>query len=129
MTTDQQQPCLFCSLTGIEIVASEGSVVAFHDKFPVTSGHLLIIPVVHRRHFFELSQQEVLDSWTLIHRLRTKLLQDDTTIDGFNIGMNCELSAGQTVFHSHIHLIPRRSGDTSKPKGGVRGVIPGKQAY
>ena len=48
---------------------------------------------------------------------------------GFNIGMNCEESAGQTVFHAHIHLIPRRDGDTPHPRGGVRGVIPGKMGY
>ena len=48
---------------------------------------------------------------------------------GFNVGINEGTSAGQTIFHAHIHLIPRRDGDTNNPRGGVRGVIPAKQSY
>jgi diadenosine tetraphosphate (Ap4A) HIT family hydrolase len=50
-------------------------------------------------------------------------------ITGFNVGINAGSSAGQTVFHVHVHLIPRRDGDVADPKGGVRGVIPSKQRY
>jgi diadenosine tetraphosphate (Ap4A) HIT family hydrolase len=53
----------------------------------------------------------------------------DTTIDGFNIGMNCGETAGQTIFHCHVHLIPRRKGDVENPRGGVRHIIAGKGYY
>ena len=58
-----------------------------------------------------------------------KIQEGDNSITGFNIGMNSGESAGQTIMHSHIHLIPRREGDTPKPRGGVRGVIPDKMDY
>ena len=57
------------------------------------------------------------------------MTEADSTITGFNIGTNCGESAGQTIFHAHLHLIPRREGDTANPKGGVRGVIPDKMGY
>ena len=49
--------------------------------------------------------------------------------DGYNVGINCEDAAGQTVMHLHIHLIPRYDGDMENPRGGVRGVIPKKRIY
>jgi diadenosine tetraphosphate (Ap4A) HIT family hydrolase len=49
--------------------------------------------------------------------------------DGFNVGINVNEAAGQSVFHVHVHLIPRYKGDVENPKGGVRGVIPWKQKY
>ena len=69
------------------------------------------------------------DAADLIRVLKNKLESSDKSITGFNIGMNSGESAGQTVMHSHIHLIPRRDGDTKKPRGGVRGVIPNKMSY
>jgi ATP adenylyltransferase len=53
----------------------------------------------------------------------------DKNVTGFNVGVNSGFSAGQTIFHAHIHLIPRREGDLANPRGGVRGVIPDKQSY
>jgi len=61
--------------------------------------------------------------------LRNKISSVDTKVIGFNVGTNCGEYAGQTVMHAHIHLIPRRVGDTHNPRGGVRGVIPEKMAY
>lgn len=66
---------------------------------------------------------------SLARVLRTRLANQDPKITGFNVGVNCGLAAGQTVMHAHIHLIPRRSGDTDNPRGGVRGVIPARMAY
>jgi diadenosine tetraphosphate (Ap4A) HIT family hydrolase len=54
---------------------------------------------------------------------------EDPTIEGFNIGVNVGASAGQTVFHCHIHLIPRRTGDVANPRGGVRNVFPKRGDY
>jgi diadenosine tetraphosphate (Ap4A) HIT family hydrolase len=65
----------------------------------------------------------------LIHSQKTYLDEVDKTIDGYNIGMNCGETAGQSVWHCHVHLIPRRKGDVENPKGGVRHVIPNKGNY
>ena len=111
------------------IVAELDSIWAVEDRYPVTEGHLLIVPKRHTNDWFEMSADEMQDAVALIGRLRAKLLASDSTITGFNIGTNCGVSAGQTIFHAHIHLIPRRDGDTPDPTGGVRGVIPGKMSY
>ena len=85
-----------------------------------------------RRHvgdYFDLHQPERNAIDRLVHECRDHLSASDNTIDGFNVGANAGQSAGQTVFHVHVHLIPRRTGDTENPRGGVRGVIPAKQDY
>jgi diadenosine tetraphosphate (Ap4A) HIT family hydrolase len=61
--------------------------------------------------------------------MKERIIKRDSAVTGFNIGANCGKSAGQTVFHAHIHLIPRRDGDTPNPRGGVRGAIPDKMSY
>lgn len=65
----------------------------------------------------------------LLDEVRTQIEGADPSVTGFNIGMNCGEDAGQTVHHAHIHLIPRRHGDVEEPRGGVRGVIPGRANY
>ena len=65
----------------------------------------------------------------LILSLKNDILKNDPSVTGFNMGVNSGESAGQTIMHAHIHLIPRRDGDTPNPRGGVRGVIPDKMAY
>ena len=57
------------------------------------------------------------------------IIEKDHRPDGYNIGMNCGAAAGQTIFHLHVHLIPRYRGDASDPRGGVRNSIPGKGNY
>lgn len=121
--------CPFCSISEGRIITEYFSVVAIRDGFPVSKGHTLIIPKRHTRDFFTMTQNEKLDALELIGRVCSELQAKDRTIVGFNIGMNCGEAAGQSVMHAHIHIIPRREGDTPKPKGGVRGVIPGKMGY
>ena len=72
---------------------------------------------------------EVSATHQLLHEVKDKLCSSDETITGFNIGMNAGKSSGQTVFHSHTHLIPRREDDVDNPEGGVRHVIKGKGYY
>ena len=122
--------CRFCpdAIAG-QVVAEYESVWAVEDRYPVSKGHLLIVPKRHTTDWFEMSPAEKRDADRLIGHLRAKLLASDSTITGFNIGTNCGASAGQTIFHAHIHLIPRRTGDTADPTGGVRGVIPGRRSY
>ena len=119
--------CPFCN--GVKLVLKNNSVFAMKDNYPVSDGHHLIIPFRHTDDYFTMTKTERDDATELIRVLKNKLEQKDPTITGFNIGMNSGESAGQTVMHSHIHLIPRRDGDTKKPMGGVRGVIPDKMDY
>jgi diadenosine tetraphosphate (Ap4A) HIT family hydrolase len=76
-----------------------------------------------------MTEKERRDAEALLLILKSRISAADRTVTGFNIGINCGESAGQTVFHAHIHLIPRRDGDTPHPRGGVRGVIPDKMSY
>jgi diadenosine tetraphosphate (Ap4A) HIT family hydrolase len=122
--------CRFCmDRIKSQITAEYGSVWAVEDRYPVTQGHHLIIPKRHTRDWFSMTDEERRHAEELIIILKNRLSEADETITGFNIGMNCGASAGQTIFHAHIHLIPRRNGDTQDPTGGVRGVIPDKMSY
>ena len=122
--------CPFCSsVTLSRVVAYHGTVFALDDKFPVTPGHLLVIPRRHVPDWFAMNDAERRDAETLLILLRERILSGDPLVAGFNIGMNCGQSAGQLVMHAHIHLIPRYNGDMADPRGGVRGVIPGRQKY
>jgi len=124
--------CLFCELQTVDrgrIVAENHSAYAIRDGFPVTPGHTLVIPKRHAETFFDLTEGELLACSRLLHEQREAILAEDGAVQGFNIGMNAGAAAGQTVFHCHIHLIPRRVGDVENPRGGVRHVIPGKGFY
>lgn len=99
-----------------------------HDKYPVSSGHLLIISKEHRRDFFDLSDEEKKELPLLITRAKS-LIEKEHKPTGYNIGMNCGTSAGQTIFHFHCHVIPRYKGDVENPRGGIRNVIPGMGDY
>lgn len=121
--------CIFCKLGNRKIEFENNLAIAFYDLFPVTEGHLLIIPKRHAKDYFELKQAEINAINEIISMAREKMLEKDKSIQGFNIGINNGKAAGQTIFHSHIHLIPRREGDVVDPRGGVRHVIPGKGKY
>ena len=103
--------------------------MVIRDLFPVTDLHTLIIPKRHAETYFDLSDVELDEMQGVLRRQREVILEQDEMVTGFNIGINSGEDAGQTVFHCHIHLIPRRKGDVPEPRGGVRGVIPGKQRY
>jgi diadenosine tetraphosphate (Ap4A) HIT family hydrolase len=111
------------------MIALEGSVIAIRDKYPVTKLHTLILPKRHVSDYFDFTPEERENAERLLRSLRETILKEDPSVTGFNIGMNCGLSAGQTIMHAHIHLIPRRDGDIPNPRGGVRGVIPAKMDY
>jgi len=122
--------CRFCfEKVKSRIVSEYGSAFAIKDKFPVTKGHYLIIPKRHSKDYFSLSENERFDADNLIRILQKRISESDSSVTGFNVGANSGESAGQTIFHAHIHLIPRRDGDTSNPRGGVRGVVPDKMSY
>jgi ATP adenylyltransferase len=125
---EQDSSCVFCS-DAPECILENRLARLVRDAFPVTQGHLLAIPKRHAPDYFALGTAEVRACHALIEAGRERLLTDDPSIEGFNVGINCGSVAGQTVMHAHIHLIPRRRGDSANPRGGVRGVIAGKADY
>jgi len=87
-----------------------------------------VIPQRHSTHYFDMTAAEKQDLWQLVEEV-TALIRERYQPDGFNIGFNVLPAGGQTIFHTHVHIIPRYAGDVEDPRGGVRGVIPGKQRY
>lgn len=124
-----QSACLFCTIPSERVIAESALAYAIRDGFPVTPLHTLIVPKRHVEDFFGLTEAELQACNELLHALKVRIEQEDRSVAGFNIGMNAGAVAGQTVFHCHIHLIPRRSGDVENPRGGVRHLIPGKGHY
>ena len=118
--------CPFCEFRN-PVIANR-LAYARYDSYPVSNGHLLIIPVRHVEDYFAMTLEEKTAVMDLVDRGRA-LLEKNFKPDGFNIGANCGSAAGQTVQHAHVHLIPRYRGDMDDPRGGVRGVIPEKQKY
>lgn len=103
--------CTFCSEEiKKDILMEQGTVFVIQDLFPVTQGHLLIIPFRHTLDYFTMTDEERLDAQQVLIALKDKITNYDSTVVGFNIGVNCGEAAGQTVLHAHIHLIPRREG-------------------
>ena len=127
--SEQQTECLFCTIPKERIIAENEYAYAIRDGYPVTKLHTLIIPKRHIDNYFDLKENELLGCDALLRSIKNAVQEKDTTVAGFNIGMNSGLVAGQTIFHCHIHLIPRREGDVEDPRGGVRHVIPGKGCY
>jgi diadenosine tetraphosphate (Ap4A) HIT family hydrolase len=118
--------CPFCLIE--EKVLENDLAFAIYDKYPVSNGHLLIIPKRYIANYFDLTSEERLAIDELLHKGKD-ILDKEYRPDGFNIGINCGETAGQTIFHVHVHLIPRYKGDLENPRGGVRGVIPDKRIY
>ncbi|MBY0385185.1 HIT family protein [bacterium] len=121
--------CPFCRIEEKQLWKNGNLVFVLRDSHPVAEGHLLIIPKKHRTDYFELTNEELSEINELLKVCRNEIMSDDPSVKGFNIGANCGEAAGQTVFHCHIHLIPRRKGDDRNPRGGVRAVIDGKKSY
>ena len=121
--------CIFCELSSDRFIDETELTLVLRDAFPVTDLHTLIIPKRHVSDYFNLTIDERDDIQNLLLKHKDLIENEDSSVSGFNVGNNIGLSAGQTVFHVHTHLIPRRDGDVESPRGGVRGVIPGKQAY
>ena len=121
--------CVFCNLDESRIEIENDLALSFKDLYPVTNGHTLVIPKRKVQSFFDLTEEETAAMFELLHLQKEDLKNKDSSITGFNIGINDGEDAGQTIMHCHIHLMPRRSGDMEDPRGGVRGVIPEKQSY
>lgn len=125
----RQPGCPFCEIPADTVVEENELAYAVRDAFPVTSLHTLVIPKRHVRGYSELGQPELNACHRLLENETEAIEQEDASVQGFNVGINDGEVAGQTVFHCHLHLIPRRRGDVEDPTGGVRNVFPGKGIY
>lgn len=121
--------CPFCKPNiDREAILENAATYSMSDKFPVTKGHTLIIPKRHCASYFELTFEEQISCWHMVNELKN-ILTEKFHPNGFNIGINANEAAGQTIPHAHIHLIPRYIGDVIEPEGGKRGIIPDKKKY
>jgi diadenosine tetraphosphate (Ap4A) HIT family hydrolase len=126
----RQDSCVFCALEGSGRVLLENELaLCIADAYPVTPGHSLVIPRRHGADGLALHQPEWNTVVELLKLRREQLSAQDAAISGWNVGLNSGEAAGQTVFHAHWHLIPRREGDCEEPRGGVRGVIGGRRSH
>ena len=125
-----EEPCAFCFLSGEdrEIVAETDKFLAVRDNYPVSDGHTLLIPKRHVSSFFELSKEELDELREIVFTVGATLGQE-LKPDGFNIGINEGRAAGQTIFHVHVHVIPRYLGDVTHPEGGMRNILPSEVKY
>ena len=126
---DPNNPCIFCIIKKEELQFENQLAYSSIDSYPVSKFHSLIVPKRHVETYFELTNEEIQACNELILKTKEKILKQDSSVKGFNIGINAGKFAGQSIMHCHIHLIPRRKGDVENPQGGVRSVIPNKQYY
>jgi diadenosine tetraphosphate (Ap4A) HIT family hydrolase len=119
--------CIFCRPQR-EILARNELAIAVFDTYPVSPGHSLVVPLRHATMIWDLTPEEYDACFGLVRELKP-LLEARFKPDGFNVGANCGEAAGQSVWHAHIHVIPRYKGDNPNPRGGVRNVIPLKAKY
>jgi ATP adenylyltransferase len=121
--------CVFCDEAEDRAVGGNRLAVAIRDAYPVTPLHTLVIPRRHVTSWADLTRPEAIAVDQLVQATRAAIQAEVPSVTGFNLGVNDGADAGQTIGHAHLHLIPRRPGDTTDPTGGVRGVIPGRQRY
>jgi diadenosine tetraphosphate (Ap4A) HIT family hydrolase len=121
--------CIFCQPDDSRVFLRNALAYALWDGFPVTRLHSLVVPRRHLKDYFELTAHELRACDDLLRKASERISDEDQAVEGFNIGSNVGAVAGQTIFHCHIHLIPRRKGDVENPRGGVRHLIPGKGTY
>ncbi len=118
------ESCIFCKIAAGEIPSKtlyeDEEFKVILDLGPATKGHALILPKNHYRDLFDLPEEEARKAMTLTKKMALRM-RERLACDGFNLVQNNEEVAGQTVFHFHIHLIPRYEGD-----GQVIGWKPGK---
>lgn len=120
--------CPFCNVAPERIAFSWSHGHGIWDGFAVSPGHLLIIPHRHAATWEDLTPEERMSVWSAVDDAMSTIRKKHSPA-GFNVGFNLGEAAGQTVFHFHLHVIPRYEGDVPDPRGGVRHVIPAKANY
>ena len=116
--------CIFCNPhQKITLLTESATAYAMFDGYPLSTGHVLVVPKHHVANYFELPFQEQSACWFMVNKVQ-EFLREEFHPDGFNVGININRSAGQKMMHTNIHIIPRYQGDTVGAKGGMRHVIP-----
>ena len=126
--TNGEPPCIFCKRIKNQIMIEGELAFVSWDSYPVNPGHALVIPYRHVASYFDATDAEKAELWTLVDRAKA-VIDEKHEPDSYNIGINIGYHAGQSIPHMHIHVMPRYQGDIENPKGGVRAVIPHRQKY
>ena len=123
--------CYFCNSNqnNKSLIFEDDLTKVFRDNYPVSELHTLVTPKSHVPNIFDLDVESFKHLFMITKIEANKIVDLDKYVTGFNVGVNQGLSAGQTIMHAHIHIIPRRDGDVADPKGGVRWVLPDKADY
>ena len=111
--------CIFCNFKKEEIIFENDLAIAVKDIHPASLGHTLIIPKRHSTHYFELTEEGIKAMFNL-SKVVKEYLDDLYHPDGYNVGFNVLEAGGQSVMHTHMHVIPRYKGDVENPRGGIR---------
>ena len=124
-----EEVCRFCVSKPSRRLIIKGKLgFAAWDRHPVSDGHFLVIPYRHFASYFEINDEEREELWSLVASGKS-IVDAKYNPDGYNIGINVGKWAGQSIYHLHIHVIPRYKGDVEDPRGGVRNVIPERRLY
>jgi diadenosine tetraphosphate (Ap4A) HIT family hydrolase len=128
MNDSPEPECPFCEIPANRVLAANDHAIAVLDAYPVSPGHSLVVARRHVVGFFDLDVSEAAGMLELLRHVRSHL-EETHAPQGYNVGINVGVVAGQTIPHVHIHLIPRYSRDVVDPTGGVRNIIPGHGRY
>jgi len=120
--------CPFCHLDEDRIFLNSELVKGIWDDYPLNPGHVLLIPHRHIARWFDATREEQVALTSAIEHAKVAI-EEKYSPQGFNVGFNDQKTAGQTIPHLHIHMIPRYEGDVSDPRGGIRNIIPARAAY
>jgi len=124
----KEEDCIFCKEPETEVLCENRLARAFFDKFPVNEGHVLITPKRHVVTYFDATIEELSAINDLVFKVKG-ILDERYNPVGYNIGVNVNYAGGQTIFHLHVHVIPRYDGDVVEPKGGIRNIKPNLVSY
>ena len=119
---------IFLTISADRVIYRGDFFFMIYDAYPVSSNHLLIISNELREDYFSLTEEEQQELPKMINKAKS-IIEKEIKPDGYNIGMNCGVTSGQTVMHFHCHIIPRFKGDVDNPSGGVRHCIMHKGYY
>ena len=119
---------VFLTISDDRVIYRGDFFFMIYDAYPVSKNHLLIISNKLREDYFSLTEEEQQELPKMINKAKS-IIEKEIKPDGYNIGMNCGVTSGQTVMHFHCHVIPRFKGDVDNPSGGVRHCIMHKGYY